>query len=1145
MSLAIQPGEIVGMLGENGAGKSTLMKIVYGLLRPDAGSVSVDGQEIALASPRQAMAAGIGMVTQEFSLVETMSVTENVVLSSVGMGRVDRAGAREKVGAAMERIGVHLDPDLPISRLSIGERQRVEIVKALFHDCRVMILDEPTAVLTPQDVDALFRSIRRLREDGMGVLLVSHKLKEVAEICDRVLVLRRGRLVADRPMAGVDHGRLAQLMMGLHTDDDAVVEETETAAAVGMVEQAAPLEPVTEPTGPVMLSVRDLRVEEDGRQRVDGVDLEVRAGEVLGLAGISGNGQTELVQALAGVRPVSAGTITVDGTDLTGAPVADRLAAGLGRLSEDRKGSVVPQLSVEQNLVLEDLARYTRNGLLDRKAMRAHAEAMIERFEIKAKPTTPGRVAVGRQHAEGAAGAHPAPAAARAGRRPADPRPGHRVVPVRAPADRGAARLRRRRPAGVGGPGRAAGAVQPDRGAAARPRRRDGAGRRRHPGAAGPDDDRADGGRRMMRLVLRGSEPRWVAPAALALAVALTLALTGIPIRLAGANPPAAFERYLITPLSSTTGVLEVLLSATPLVFTGLAVALAFRVGYWNIGAEGQFLAGAVAVTWIGTSLTGLPAVVALPLGLVCGALGGVAWAVVPAWLRTTRGIDEVVTTLLLNPVALLLVQGLLNGPWRNSETGFTDSDRLGPGFNLPELWDGSRVHWGLVLALILVAVWWVIPSRTSLGLQLFAAGQSPRTAEFNGIRVRRLTMRTALVSGGIAGLGGAVQVMAVQHQLVAGISDNYGYTGVIVATLGGLSALGVLLVSLLLGDISVGAQNVSLVLQVPTQLGGVFGALLLLTVLSTMIWRRYRIVGGDPRDGAVPDHRCAGDRHAAGVGLARRAHHRAHRGAQPGHRGHDGARRVRRVRGGRALRVAVDGAAGRSRGSVAAGLLLGLLIVTLGLNQHVSGLGVTLLLIAGCEFASRVLYGGGAQARLEEKFGKVVTGVPVISQSWMTWVAFLVLAPLMWWILRNTGAGYRIHAVGESFEAADVAGISVNRVRYAALVVGSVLMAVGGSFITLAVLGSYTLDIINGRGWVCIALVIFAQWRVWPTVLGALLFALTDALQLRLAITETFAWVPRELMLALPYLVVIAALAVLGRAVRYPTSYLKPYRRG
>lgn len=227
------------------------------------------------------------------------------------------------------------------------------------------------------------------------------------------------------------------------------------------------------------------------------------------------------------------------------------------------------------------------------------------------------------------------------------------------------------------------------------------------------------------------------------------------------------------------------------------------------------------------------------------------------------------------------------------------------------------------------------------------------------------------------------------------------------------------------------------------------------------------------------------------------------------------------------------------------AGALMGLLTVTLGLNQHVSGLGVTLFLIASCEFGSRVIYGSGERPRLDERFGDVVSGVPVLSQSWMTYAAFLLLAPGLWWVLRSTGVGYRLHAVGESFEAAEVAGIDVRRTRFLALVAGSVLMAIGGSFLTLVELGSYTLDIINGRGWVCIALVIFAQWRVWPAVAGALLFAVTDALQLQLVITEAFGWVPREVMLAMPYLAVILALAVLGRAVRYPASYLQAYRRG
>lgn len=228
----------------------------------------------------------------------------------------------------------------------------------------------------------------------------------------------------------------------------------------------------------------------------------------------------------------------------------------------------------------------------------------------------------------------------------------------------------------------------------------------------------------------------------------------------------------------------------------------------------------------------------------------------------------------------------------------------------------------------------------------------------------------------------------------------------------------------------------------------------------------------------------------------------------------------------------------------VVAGALMGLFVVTLGLNHHVSGLGLTLLLIALCEFSYRLLYAGD-RPTLDNKFDVLLRDVPVLDQHWLTYVGFLVLAPAAWWMLRSTGMGYRLHAVGENFEAADGAGISVSVTRYAALMVGGALMAIGGAFLTLAVLGSFTLDIISGRGWVCVALVIFARWRVWPAVAGALIFAGTGALQLQLAIQSAFRAVPGELMLALPYLAVIAALAIWGRTVRYPGSYLKTYRRG
>jgi simple sugar transport system permease protein len=225
------------------------------------------------------------------------------------------------------------------------------------------------------------------------------------------------------------------------------------------------------------------------------------------------------------------------------------------------------------------------------------------------------------------------------------------------------------------------------------------------------------------------------------------------------------------------------------------------------------------------------------------------------------------------------------------------------------------------------------------------------------------------------------------------------------------------------------------------------------------------------------------------------------------------------------------------------AGALMGLLTVTIGVNQHVAGIGTTLGLVAACDYTSRVLFGTGSQTRVP-KFTRLFEGVDIVGQYLLTWIVLLAVAPLLWWLLRSTGAGLRLRAVGENPEAADVAGISVAATRYVALIGGGMLMAIGGAFLTLALLGSFTIDIVSGRGWVCIALVIFGRWGVWPTVGGALLFGAADALQLQLAITSEFGDVPNELLIAVPYLVVIAALVIWGRGIRYPGAYLRPYRR-
>jgi general nucleoside transport system permease protein len=345
-----------------------------------------------------------------------------------------------------------------------------------------------------------------------------------------------------------------------------------------------------------------------------------------------------------------------------------------------------------------------------------------------------------------------------------------------------------------------------------------------------------------VRLEARSAPARWfglvVAPAAI---VITFLATVGFVLA-AGANPLDAYDTFIVEPLTSRYTGLEVLVAATPILFTGAAVAIAFRAGYWNIGAEGQLLAGAIAAAWTGTVVGDVPRPLAIAAMAVSGAVGGAVWALGPALMRVRLGIDEVVTTLLLNPVALLLVTGLLNGPWRNPETQFPESERISAKAEFPQVLSDSRVHLGFVLALALIAVAWFVLARTATGLRQRAIGLNPEAARFAGIGVEGLLLRTALVSGAIAGMAGASEVAGIGYQLTEGIGSGFGYTGIVVATLGALSMPGVVLAALFLGDLVVGADTAGFELGVPSQLADILKGALLLAVIALFVLRRHRV---------------------------------------------------------------------------------------------------------------------------------------------------------------------------------------------------------------------------------------------------------------------------------------------------------------
>lgn len=893
VSVSFWPGRVHAIVGENGAGKTTLMNMISGNLQPNAGQILFDGSQVTVEDPNQADALGIGMVHQHFKLVPSLSVASNVFLGKEltnSLGKLDQQAMAARVTELSERFGLAIDPAEIVQNLSVGERQRVEILKALSHDTRLLILDEPTAVLTPAEADELFVVVHDLAAKGCAVVFISHKLGEVLAVADDITVIRDGKHIATQPAAGLSQSDIATMMVGR----EVLLRIKHTEA---------------HPTDEVLNLEGVSAVDSRGVIAVNNVSLSVHRGEIVGIAGVEGNGQSELAGMVAGMHEVPRGTIRIAGANMTHASVHARREAGLAYIPEDRHDEGAgPALSITENIAATNLSPrdvsppLVRAGWLSLARARDYAKKLIAKFDVRgAEPATAigdlsggnmQKVIIAREFS-------------------ADPELLVISQPTRG-VDVGAMEFVHNSIVAARDRGAGVLLVSADlnevmslsdrlfvmfRGELVAEFTQENmsevavglamAGTTPTPEALAEAEaeharvqaelEAAGAGQATTQVVTESvpvaapvfdttavtirtdREPRFFAHLATraftgaaqpVLAVLVALVIGAFVILAIGKNPIEAYIELFTSGWRTPFGVANTIAMFVPLAIVSAATIVSFRAGFFNIGAEGQMYFGAFFGAYAGFTFTDLPPLTLTILVLGFGTLAGALWGLLPGWLYGFWRVDIIVTTLLLSEVAMLITNFFVTGPFQDKTAGIAGSAKIAPEARLTMFDAAYGFGPDLIVAIVVAVIIALVLNRSAWGLKVKQLGEMNRFAEYTGVSVKRMSIQVMVLSGAVAGFAGALYVIGPNGgRFLQQFSPGFGFLAITVALLARLNPWASMVAALFYATMMAGSTGIQAI-GVPFPIVNVLQGLIIIAITATITWNWKKLKRGSGGSG-------------------------------------------------------------------------------------------------------------------------------------------------------------------------------------------------------------------------------------------------------------------------------------------------------